>query len=136
MTKTTRNPLPMAFARKEHPMPRLPDLRFVRLLAHRIQQVMARPAAPGLLPMAVQASSLRAAHAVGTCGLSTQRTTTPLRPPPAAFGTRQSVVGRGARMRVDPSDRQRTLICGTMHEVCDALDSLIEEEARAQSRRH
>jgi hypothetical protein len=29
------------------------------------------------------------------------------------------------RMRVDPSDQQRTLISGRMSDVCDALDAMV-----------
>ncbi|MBK6714564.1 MAG: hypothetical protein IPG57_05570 [Burkholderiales bacterium] len=132
MTKMDWNPLPMAVARKENPMPRLPDLRFVRLLAHRIHQAMARPAAPGLLPAAAAVHPLRSAHAVATCGLSAPRAVGSLMPKAAPGNSRPLTAGAGARLRVDPSDRQRALISGTMHEVCDALDSLIEEEARAR----
>ena len=32
---------------------------------------------------------------------------------------------RRLRMRVDPSDQQRTLISGRMSDVCDALDALV-----------
>lgn len=32
---------------------------------------------------------------------------------------------RRLRMRIDPSDQQRTLISGRMSDVCDALDALV-----------
>lgn len=131
------NPLSFGSARKEIPMPRLLDLSFVRLMAHRLQKSMARAAPCAGGPVGAPSHPLRTAHAVATCGLATHR--------PAASRVASKALGdglrasasasvSGVRLRVDPSDRHRTLISGTMDEVCDALDSLIEEEARAQSR--
>lgn len=132
----TWNTLPMVIARKVIPMPRLPDLRLVRLLAQRIHRAMARSAAPGSLPIATALDRpFRAAHAVATSGLCAPGASGLVLPTTSAVCTRALAPSAGARMRVDPSDRQRTLISGTMHEVCDALDSLIEQEARAQ-RKH
>ena len=36
--------------------------------------------------------------------------------------------GRPLRCRVDPRDHRRTMISGSMREVCEALDSMIDDE--------